>query len=130
MADAKRQGTFISAAQAGIVLDMIQAYRRVMMLAGRPAAPKCMPPTVGDNRRQGATGLWVQCEGIIDSAPCNSRRRLSFDDLKVPESMAFAEIRHQRRFRCERCGGRKVSLIPDLPDRGGGRGSSQVGYSR
>ena len=113
---AKRQGVWLTASELGIVLGLMQFWRR----ATRQTSPADGPmPTIGDSKRQRITHLFVDC-GTIG---CGNTRRLSFDDLGMPDETVFIEIARKKRFVCHQCRGRNVSIRADWPSPTMGLGS-------
>lgn len=110
--ETKRQGGWISAAEAGLIATLITAIRRLTMNKGWSGIPEGKLPTIGDSRRQGITKFTVTCA----SPACWSTRRFSFDELKLEDDIAFVEIPEHRRFRCQKCGSRKVTVMADWPN--------------
>lgn len=108
MSLAKRQGAWLTASEVGIVLGLIAFWRR----ATRQANPaEGLMPTIGDSRRQRITHVFVDCTTI----GCGNTRRLSFDELGLPDETVFVEIPRRKRFTCHRCRGRTVSVRADWP---------------
>lgn len=69
-------------------------------------------PTIGHLRGQGLTTARVFCASIW----CGHMILVPFDDLELSDRTPFPEIKTHRRWSCERCGGRKMSVIPDWRD--------------
>ena len=108
MSLAKRQGAWISAFEAGIVLGLIAFWRK----ATRQTSPaEGLMPTIGDSLRQRITHVFVDCT----TYGCGNTRRLSFDELGLPDETVFVEIPRRKRFVCHRCRGRTVSVRADWP---------------
>ena len=118
MAEAKRQGAWISAAEARLVGTLIWTIRRLTMSKGWSGVADGPLPTIGDTKAQGIHALHVTCEAF----ECRNRRRLLFEHLRmpggkpVPDTVVFVEIAKVCRFRCFRCGGRRVSVMADWPN--------------
>ena len=124
MSGAQRQGFHVTPAALRIVLAALQFY-----LAGRTWLPKSHPdprehpprtkpepytgplPTVGNCRGHGMTGFFVDCLG----PHCHARRRFTFEDVGAADDEVFVDIPKRRRFRCSRCGSRKVTVTADWP---------------
>ena len=116
MALAKRQGAWVSAVEAGVVLGLIRFWQR----ATRQANPADgMLPTIASSRRQGITHVFVECETM----GCGNRRRLPFEDLGLPEETVFIEIARKRRFACHRCRRANATVRADWPRAKMGLGS-------
>lgn len=69
-------------------------------------------PTIGHLREQGLTATRVFCASIW----CGHMVLVAFDDLGLSDRTPFPEIKMHRGWSCERCGGRKVSVMPDWRD--------------
>lgn len=120
MSLAKRQGVWITASEVDIVLGLIRFWQR----ATRQANPaEGLMPTIGDSRRQHQTHVFVDCGAL----GCGNTRRLSFDDLGLPDETVFVEIARRKRFVCHRCRSRNVSVRVDWPLPRMGSGSRDDG---
>lgn len=117
VAEGKRQGTWLSAAESALVATLIWTIRRLTMSKGWSGVAEGPLPTIGDTRRQGIRAVYVTCD---PPTGCGSRRRLLLDDLNLPDSAVFVEIPRLRRFRCVHCGNRKASVMADWPSGLGG----------
>ena len=71
--------------------------------------PQTNPPTIGDCRRQKQDAFFVTCA----RGGCFHRKRFTFDELNLPDTMIFVNIPFYFRFRCVRCGERRITLTPD-----------------
>jgi hypothetical protein len=112
-ADAARDaGGWISATEARIVLSLIRVFRKAMMRPGWNGAPEGRLPTIGASKAHGIPGFLISC----DRTGCGGQRRFCFDDFALPDTTVFVEIPARLRFRCLRCGGRKVSIMALWPD--------------
>ena len=111
MSEARRQGAWISAAEANLVWSLIQMIRRLTRATGWSGIPEGRLPTIGDDRRRGITKFTVHCA----TPHCWASRRFSFDDLGLDDGVVFVEIPQHRRFRCRKCGGRQVTVMADHP---------------
>ncbi len=76
-----------------------QSRKRRERYAG-PAA------TLADLRRHGLVALIVTCDG----PNCWNAKRITLDALRLPETTPVPETSRLRRFRCSRCGNRKVRV--------------------
>ena len=121
MSLAKRAGEFITASEVWIVLGLIQFWRRTTVQSGWSGPAEGMLPTIGSVKAQGVRGVIVECR----KGECGNRRKLSFDDLKLPDSVVFVEIAKHRSFRCYRCGGGEVLVMADHPSPLGPRPGEQ-----
>ena len=117
VAEGKRQGTWLSAAESALVSTLIWTVRRLTLSKGWSGVPEGRLPTIADTRRQGISAIYVSCAG---PRGCGSRRRLALDELDLPETAIFVEIPKLRRFRCIRCGNREVLVMGDWPSGLGG----------
>lgn len=70
------------------------------------------PATISSLRQQGLVAFTVMC----DAGECANQKRVLFDDLGMPDTVPFLEIKAWRRFRCGRCGSRRFRLAPDWTD--------------
>ncbi len=73
------------------------------------ARPAYEPPTVGDLRSLGITGLQVTCSG----AHCFHSAAFEFGRLHIPDATRFPDIRGLLRFVCTSCGAREFHIMPD-----------------
>lgn len=117
VAEGRRQGTWLSAAESALVGTLIWTVRRLTMSKGWSGVSEGPLPTIGDTRREGITACYISCD---PPAGCGSRRRFRLDELALPDSTVFVEIPRVRRFRCIRCGNRTVSVLADWPTGLGG----------
>ena len=108
---AKRQGVWLSGAEIWVVLDLVQFWRRSTRLAGHNGVARGALPTIAHAKGHGIGGAYIQCRRI----GCGNRRRLSFDEIGLPDTAVFVEIGRSRRFRCHRCGGREIIVSADWP---------------
>lgn len=111
MAGARRHGTWISAAEAGLVSTLIHAIRRLTRATGWSGIPEGKLPTIGDSRAKGISKFTVHCS----TPQCWSSRRFSFDELSLPDHVVFVDIPRHRGFVCRQCGSRKVTIMADWP---------------
>lgn len=112
MSEARRQGAWISAAEAGLISSIVQTLIRLTRAKGWSGIPEGKLPTIGDTKAQGISKFTVHC-----STPnCWSTRRFSFDEIGLDDHIAFVEIPRRRRFRCRKCGCRAVTLMADWPN--------------
>ena len=109
--EARRQGAWISAAEAGLISTLIATIRRLTMSKGWSGIAEGRLPTIGDSKAQGISKFTVYCS----TPQCWAARRFSFDELKLEDDIAFVEIPKHRRFRCRKCGNREVTLMADWP---------------
>ena len=72
----------------------------------RDSAPH---PTIGFLKSQGIENARVFCADIW----CGHVVVVALDDLGLPNKTPISEIRTRRRWICERCSGREVSVMPD-----------------
>lgn len=105
-------GAWISATEARIVLMLIRVFRKATMRPGWTGAPEGRLPTIGASKAHGISGFLVAC----DRPGCGGQRRFRFDDFDLPDATVFVEIPVRLRFRCLRCGGRKVSIMALWPN--------------
>ena len=112
MGEARRQGTWLSADDAGLVSTLIQTIRRLTRATGWSGIPEGKLPTIGDTKRDGISKFTVTCS----TPQCWSTRRFSFDELGLEDHVPFVEIPAHRRFRCRQCGGRRVTVMADWPN--------------
>ena len=71
----------------------------------RPPRQELDPPTIGQLKTvHGVTGVRVDCG-------CGHRAVVSFDAIGRPDTTPFTALR----FKCSKCGGAKVSTMPDWP---------------
>jgi hypothetical protein len=68
------------------------------------------PPTIGDLKKMGLTGVLPLCRD------CKHAGAVPFDALGLPDDTPFPLILRKRRFRCEPCGSRDCQLTPDWRD--------------
>lgn len=108
----KRAGTFIPASDVEIVLGLIRFWRRATVQIGWSGPAEGMLPTIGSIKAQGVRGVIVEC----GRQGCGNRRKLSFDDLRLPDSVVFVEIARHGGFHCYRCGGRNASIVANYPN--------------
>ena len=111
-AAAREAGGWISATEARIVLGLIHVFRRAAMRPGWNGAPQGPLPTIASSKRHNVHGFVITCERY----GCGGQRRFRFDDFALPDTTVFIEIPRHLRFRCLRCGGRKVGIMALWPD--------------
>ena len=90
--------------QRGTSIDQVTDAR-----SKRP--PLAPPPTIGDLRHQGVTRFRLSCNEVN----CAHGADLAIDTLDLPDDTPFPSIATQRRWKCEKCGSRKVSVMPRWP---------------
>ena len=73
--------------------------------------PPGPPPSIGYLRAQGVTHLRVSCSG----PNCHHGSDLTFDALCRPDDTPFPSIATRRRWKWQRCGSRKASVMPRWP---------------
>lgn len=79
--------------------------------AKRP--PPGPPPTIGMLRDQGVRSIHVSC-----TAPnCLHGANLQLDTLGLPDDTSFLAVATRRRWKCIKCGCRKVHVMPRWPAR-------------
>ena len=71
--------------------------------------PTAKPPTIAKLKSMGADKFSVTCA----QAFCLHSACVSFAAAGVEDQAPFPSITARRRFVCTRCGGRKVSIMPD-----------------
>ena len=76
----------------------------------KPEAPA--PPTIGFLRGQGLTSARIFCASIY----CGRMVVMAFDDIGLPDSTPFPAIKERRRWACQRCGNREITVMPDWRD--------------
>ncbi len=81
-------------------------------MAYAPKPSPVAPPTIGFLKGQGITATRVFCASIY----CGRMVVVDFDDLGLPNHTPFSEIRNRRRWTCQRCGNREVSVMPNWRD--------------
>lgn len=112
MGEAKRQGAWISAAEAGLISTLIATIRRLTMSKGWSGVPEGKLPTIGDSKAQGISKFTVHCS----TPQCWSARRFSFKELGLADHVVFVEIPKYERFVCRKCGSRSVTVMADWPN--------------
>ena len=70
------------------------------------------PPTIGFLKSQSIEAARVFCASIY----CGRMVVMAFDDIGLPDHTPFPAIKTQRRWACQRCGNREVSLMPNWRD--------------
>ena len=70
-----------------------------------------MIPITAKARKVGLYGVIVECT----RSGCRNSRKLSFDDLSLPDDVMFVDITNHRDFRCHNCVGRSVHAIANHP---------------
>ena len=70
------------------------------------------PPTIAHLRGQGLKGARVFCGSIY----CGRMIVIPFEDIGLSDSTPFPAIKTHRRWTCQRCGSREVSVMPDWRD--------------
>ena len=116
---AKRQGAWLSGTEVWVVLDLIRFWRRSTKLTGMDGVAQGALPTIADSKAHGIGGAHIQCGRI----GCGNRRRMSWEEIGLPEATVFVEIGRARRFRCHRCSSRDVIVSADWPRPKMGAGS-------
>ncbi len=111
MIEARRQGAWLSSAEASLVMALIQAIRRLTRATGWSGIPDGSLPTVGEGKRQGISKFTVHCA----TPQCWTTRRFSFEELGLGDDVVFVEIPRVRRFVCRKCRGRRVTVMADWP---------------
>ena len=81
-------------------------------MAQAPKRDPIAPPTIAHLRSQGVKSARVFC----GSNWCGHMVVIPFDDLGLSDLTPFPDIRNHRRWVCQRCGGREVSVMPDWRD--------------
>lgn len=109
--EARRQGAWISAAEAGLISTLIATIRRLTMSKGWSGVPEGRLPTIGESKAQGISKFTVHCS----TPQCWAARRFSFDDLGLTDDVVFVDIPKHRRFVCRKCGSRTVTIMADWP---------------
>ena len=84
--------------------------------AGRWLGPMSPLPTVGDARRQDITHVRVCREGRFGDVMCWRNAEVSLNAFGLPDGAVFVDIPRLRRFRCQRCRGAQVRMLPSWPD--------------
>lgn len=130
LAEAKRQGLWMSARDVEFVRHLLSWWSRAHMLGWKRPNDGLLP-TIAHVRSQGVTHLYVRCS----ASGCHQTRRIALDDLhrppgrqRVPEHVAFNDLPNICRWRCLKCGSRKVSVMahwPTGPGMGGAHGQSR-----
>ena len=117
LAEAKQQGLFLSAMDVAFFRELVTWWTRASM-QGWARPNDGMLPTIAETRRHGVTHLFVTCERQF----CRQTRRLALDDLymppgrqKLPEHTVFRDLPNVCRWRCLKCGSRKVSVMAHWP---------------
>ena len=75
--------------------------------------PPGLPPSIVHLRDQGVTHFRMSCK----NPNCQHVSDTPLDQLGLPEETLFPSIAMQRRWRCERCGSRMVTVMPRWPAR-------------
>ena len=75
----------------------------------REARNNAPPPTIAYLRTQGVVGARVSCR----NADCGRAVTVPFDKIGLPEDTPFPQIARLRKWVCQQCKGRQVSVMPD-----------------
>ena len=75
--------------------------------------PPLPPPTIGYLRAQGITRVHVSYNGVN----CHHGVVLTLDALSLPDDTPLSSIATRLRWKCQRCGSRKVRVMPSWPCR-------------
>ncbi len=78
----------------------------------REARNNAPPPTIATLRNQGVIGVRVCCR----NANCGRAVTVPFEKIGLPEDTPIPQIARLRRWVCQKCGGRQVSVMPDWRD--------------
>ena len=70
------------------------------------------PPDIAYLRGQGVVGARITCKGT----DCGRTVTVTFDQIGLPEDTPFPQIARRRRWVCQKCGSREVSVMPDWRD--------------
>ena len=81
-------------------------------MAYTPKPSPVAPPTIGFLKSQSVTATRVFCASIY----CGRMVVVGFDDLGLPDETPFPSIKARRRWTCQRCGDREVSVMPNWRD--------------
>ena len=126
LAESKRQGLWVSARDVQFVRDLLAWWMKASMRGfARPNDGAL--PTIASARQHGVTHLFVKCE----RPGCHQSRRLALDDLHrppdrqpVPGHVAFNDLPNICRWRCLKCGSRRVSVMAHWPTGGSSMGGA------
>jgi len=66
-------------------------------------------PTVSSLKAMGVSRFQITC----DRVDCRHSSHITFEAAGVGDGEPFPQIAETRRFVCGKCGGRKVSIMPD-----------------
>ena len=78
----------------------------------REARNNAPPPDIAYLRRQGVVGARISCKG----EHCGRTVTVPFDKIGLPEDTPFPQIARLRKWVCQKCGSREVSVMPDWRD--------------
>ncbi len=78
----------------------------------REARNNAPPPTIAYLRGQGVTGARVTCR----NAACGRSVTVPFDKMGLPDDTPFPQIARLRKWVCQKCKGRQVSVMPEWRD--------------
>ena len=67
------------------------------------------PPTIAKLKTMNVRRFMVICSKFH----CQHSAKIDFAQASIPDEMFFPDIAFVRRFTCNKCGGREISIIPD-----------------
>ena len=79
------------------------------MALDRETRNNAPPPTIASMRTQGVRNVRMSCRG----PDCGRTVVMSFDKIGLLEATSFPQIARLRRWVCQKCGSREVSVRPD-----------------
>lgn len=82
------------------------------MALDREARNNAPPPTIAYLRGQGVIGVRVSCRAVT----CGRAVTVPFDKMDLPDDTPFPQIARLRKWVCQKCKGRQVSVMPDWRD--------------
>ena len=122
MTAAQRQGFHVTPAAIRIIVIALRFYLATKTWLAKPHAdphddaPRKKPEkftgppaTIANLRQNGIVACTITCDG----PDCWNAKRVTFDDLGLPDETAFPDILRWRGFRCQKCGCRRVRVSPD-----------------
>ena len=122
---AQRQGFHVTPAMIAMLLASLRFYLAAKSWLAKPRAdphddaPHVKPEkytgppaTIANLRQQGLVAVSVTCGG----PNCWNTKRVTFDALGLADDTPVPDIQVSRRFRCQKCGCRRVRVSPDWSD--------------
>ncbi len=82
------------------------------MALDREARNNAQAPTIAYLRSQGVTGARVSCRNVERGRSVT----VPFDRMGLPDDTPFPQIARARKWVCQKCKGRQVSVMPDWRD--------------